>query len=452
MGGQIDVTCPVEWSHPLNQAVVDWWGSPSSPGWSGGRTLRDLVRGGKKPNDGVINGGAICRPGGPTGLGYITLDGTDDYISVAGPIRSYASGSASLSMNLWVKMLAAGIFPAGISLGIGDFLFLSYGSSLSPPRFLAPGASCDAAVSLTLNRWFMVTCTADFFGGTGIKIYINGELSGSSSSGYAATNFTTPQFGRRDDGYYANAQLSDISYRFGPQKNGLLSPSEVRQLYDQSRRGHPDTLRRLSTRRHFLAERAGGGGGANYPLTADAGAFSLTGQTATLKRAASMPAAAGGVTLAGQPASLTVGRRLLADAGSYALTGQAATLLKGRTIPADPGTLAASGQDAGLRVARLLPSTAGSFALSGQAATLLKGRTLTVAAGSLALSGQAASLRAGRLLAAGAGAFALTGQAAALTHSGGTAAPRALAGRWAAPSRSSPWDSPARAATWEAGE
>lgn len=107
-----------------------------------------------------------------------------------------------------------------------------------------------------------------------------------------------------------------------------------------------------------------------YTLTADAGAFSLSGQAATLR----------------------IDRRLTADAGAFALTGQAAGLLKVRTLVADAGAFSLSGQPASLIVSRKLTAAAGSFALSGQDVTFNKGFRLVAAPGVFTITGFAAGL------------------------------------------------------------
>jgi hypothetical protein len=76
--GFIDTACPVDWAHPLNRGLVADWTILPIPGWRGGLTLRDLVRGGRRPNDGTLTagptwGGAKGRPGG---FGSLNTNGT----------------------------------------------------------------------------------------------------------------------------------------------------------------------------------------------------------------------------------------------------------------------------------------------------------------------------------------------------------------------------------------
>lgn len=138
---------------------------------------------------------------------------------------------------------------------------------------------------------------------------------------------------------------------------------------------------------------AAGGGPTDYPITAGAGSYTLTGTAATLK----------------------VGRKVAAASGSYALTGTAATLKLGKTIAAAAGSYSLTGQPATLRRTRLLGAGSGSYALSGTAATLKATKLVAANGGTYTLTGTAATLRAGRVVAAAAGAYTLTGQPATLT-------------------------------------
>lgn len=142
--------------------------------------------------------------------------------------------------------------------------------------------------------------------------------------------------------------------------------------------------------------------------------------------------------------SLTVALRpapnaytLTAQAGSYTLTGQSATLSRNRTLTASAGSYSLTGQSAVITHALAvtgytLTAQAGSYAVTGQSATLTKGRVLTAQAGSYAQTGQSAILKRGRLIAAQAGAYTVNGSSATLSNSGEAAttqeAPRRHAG------------------------
>jgi len=64
-------------------------------------------------------------------------------------------------------------------------------------------------------------------------------------------------------------------------------------------------------------------------LVSGAGAFALTGKSATLRLQRVLTASVGSFALTGKDATLLKGKVLIASAGSFTLTGQAATFLAG---------------------------------------------------------------------------------------------------------------------------
>lgn len=91
-----------------------------------------------------------------------------------------------------------------------------------------------------------------------------------------------------------------------------------------------------------------------YTLTAQAGAYTYSGQTAILTRSRLLTASAGAYVYSGQNAILQRSRLITALAGAYGYAGQDATITK-----ATPG-------------AYTLTALAGSYSYSGQAATITK--------------------------------------------------------------------------------
>lgn len=183
------------------------------------------------------------------------------------------------------------------------------------------------------------------------------------------------------------------------------------------------------------------GGGGGYTITADGGAYALTGATAALRagrrltasagaytitgadalRDFSMVAAAGSYAFTGAVAALSHGYRLTAAGGSYALTGAAAGLKAGRKIAAAAGSYTLTGAAATLTYTPagadpVLTADAGTYTLTGAAVGFAVAHKVSTAGGTYAFTGAAAALRVGRVLAAGGGAYALTGADATLTY------------------------------------
>lgn len=179
---------------------------------------------------------------------------------------------------------------------------------------------------------------------------------------------------------------------------------------------------------------------ASRRVTAQAGAYALGGGSATLAAARRIAALAGAFTLAGGAAGLRASRRIVGGAGAFALTGGAAGLLRALRVTGSAGSFALTGgavglqrqlrvtaqtgafvltgNDATLTVVSvfILTAEAGAYSLTGNNAGLRAGRRIVGGAGAYTLGGGAAGLRAGRRLVAAAGAFALTGNDATLTY------------------------------------
>lgn len=133
----------------------------------------------------------------------------------------------------------------------------------------------------------------------------------------------------------------------------------------------------------------------HYTLTAEAGSYSKTGQSAGLKAARKIPAGAGSYSLAGQSAVLKAARKVVAGAGSYSLTGQLATLRAARRLAAAPDSYALTGQAVDLKLARKIAAGAGSYALTGQEVVLRAIRKMAAEGGSYVLTGMDANLAIG---------------------------------------------------------
>jgi hypothetical protein len=155
-----------------------------------------------------------------------------------------------------------------------------------------------------------------------------------------------------------------------------------------------------------------------FSLTASAGAYTLTGQAATLKAGRKVAAGAGAFSLTGQAATLKRGLKTSASTGSFALTGQAAALKATRTLSASSGAFTFTGQAATLKYGSgyRLAVDPGVFALTGQPITARAARKLSASGASYSLTGQAATLSRDHRLSAGSGAYSLTGQDAAFTY------------------------------------
>lgn len=86
------------------------------------------------------------------------------------------------------------------------------------------------------------------------------------------------------------------------------------------------------------------GSSGSYTLTANAGSYLVTGQTATISRNRVLNCLAGSYSVTGQSVTISKNRVLNVSAGSYAVTGQSATVTKGRQLTAQSGSYLVTGQ------------------------------------------------------------------------------------------------------------
>lgn len=136
-----------------------------------------------------------------------------------------------------------------------------------------------------------------------------------------------------------------------------------------------------------LGRRALGQISTDVAVSAEAGAFTLTGQAAGLS--AAIIGGTGAFTLTGQDAAFTISANypLTADAGTFTLSGQDATLVYGRVIPfvVEPGAFVLSGGAATFAIT--MPAGAGVFVLTGQDTRRLL--ALSAGRGAFSLAGSA---------------------------------------------------------------
>jgi hypothetical protein len=147
-------------------------------------------------------------------------------------------------------------------------------------------------------------------------------------------------------------------------------------------------------------------GQVNYTLTCNAGAYTYSGQVATLTYTPgattinyTLTCANGSYSYTGVAASLKVAHRLTCNVGAYTYTGIVASLNVAHRLTCAVGAYAYTGVAASLKVVHSLTCNAGSYSYVG------KDATLTYSAGSTAYS-----------LACNVGSYAYTGQVATLTY------------------------------------
>lgn len=261
-GPTLDPACPIEWGHPLNRGLLSDWTPGPLPGWSGGLTIRDLVRGGRTPHDVTLTNGPTWA-GGPTpGSKSVLYDGSNDYGGLGTALAPFVTGPFAIEM--WLKPVAwptstgqyAGLIAKrsgfstlawewyynnpsdAVSQGTNDGLSWGSGNSLS-------NGTIGFGVKPALAVWSHIVLTRS---GDVYTVYLNGV-----SAATQTRSGTVP--GGTDQvvlGVLGSELVGTAAFHYSGSIGSArvydgraLSDAQVGALYQQRRRGSPDLYRWL---------------------------------------------------------------------------------------------------------------------------------------------------------------------------------------------------------------
>lgn len=131
--------------------------------------------------------------------------------------------------------------------------------------------------------------------------------------------------------------------------------------------------------------------------------------TYSVGSAYTLTASAGSYTLTGQSAGVLAARKITATGTAYAYTGQDATPRRTFILSASAGSYTLTGQSAGVLAARKITATSGSYTLTGDSPSLYRFPPLTASGGAFTLTGQSAALKVSRKITAASGSYAMAG-------------------------------------------
>lgn len=162
-----------------------------------------------------------------------------------------------------------------------------------------------------------------------------------------------------------------------------------------------------------------------YTLTAQGGAYTLAGGTASVLRSKKLIASGGSYSYTGASAVLTWAPLtnnyvLTALGGSYAYTGASVGISRNRKLTSNGGAYTVTGGTAALLRSKRLVTTGGAYVVTGASANVNRNRKLTVTAGSYSLSGSNATINRNRTLTAQGGTYTYTGQQITITYTAGS--------------------------------
>ena len=249
----IDLGNPVS-DHPLNYGLASWWmGLPNN---SGGSTLFDLVQTGR--NHGTLTNGPTWVPG-PSGFQGLSFSGTSGYVEL--PPGVNLTGEQSWVLDLRIESVPSSgndyqlIARDDVSSNRAiDFFIYNNDNGAYPAVFLfrdggsSPNSNAEnSSYFLSTGVWYQLAFT--YLPSTYLRLYSNGVLVRETTSSVISSIYNTGNrtyLGRRISGGNTgqlNGAMGNVR-----QYTRALSASEIYGIYEQSLRGHPDTLRWVSGR------------------------------------------------------------------------------------------------------------------------------------------------------------------------------------------------------------
>lgn len=245
-GGAIDLANPIT-DHPLNQGMVNWW---HPLGGEHGTVLFDR----RKKQDATLANGTLIV-GEPASKAMVFASGSSQYATFG----SYAPTANTVSV--WVLAKSGADQPIiyngsdMFNSAFWDWGWFIYFSSV----YWQTSASSATQTFITFqNVWkHLVIVRND--GGTA-RFYVDG-IQHSTNTGGTGTSNGPVRIGKAGSNYF-NGCIRDFRIY-----DRTLPADQVFALYSDGLRGLPNTLRRVPTRRWFLADLSAGSAGSGILYT-----------------------------------------------------------------------------------------------------------------------------------------------------------------------------------------
>lgn len=232
MSRTINYGQPINLQSPLNRGLVGWW--LALPQRMGGGRLLDLCKPG---NHGTLTNGPTWQSasGRPGGFGSLLLDATNDYVS----LTSQSLGTVH-SVAAWVNITTTG----GIFNGATYVEYMLYTDATNITYYVS-GGYAGAAAHGGLTGWHHIATTRN---GTAVEVFKNGVSLGTPTLlNNAAATLTGLGNTAGGGGTKFGGNIDDLRVA-----TRVWSADEIRQIYNDSRTGYPQTLCFLSTKTYFL--------------------------------------------------------------------------------------------------------------------------------------------------------------------------------------------------------
>jgi hypothetical protein len=341
--GDIDLSDPIEWDHPLSRAFVGLWLPTANR--AGSQTVYDLMR----ANDGAFAAASGALPSWQNGshdIPAVKFSGTN-YVNLP---RIHSGDTVTLWAWCYVS---AGMGNAAPLLQV-DYGGLAYRglqiSNTIPVQYgiISPGNQSRTFSGTTTASvgWHLICVTSN--GLADHKLYLDGRWEASSTTSYnnsMANYLDGTGIGGKPGTYGFYGAYSERVGAAGL-ANYALSGDAIRELYLQCSLGFPNLLRRQSTARWLVGSGGGGGVTGAASITLDAVTASGSAQVAVSGSVAvtlgTLTATATGTVAVGSTAAVTLDDLTASGVASVTVDATSAVTLDDLTETAT-GTVAASG-------------------------------------------------------------------------------------------------------------
>lgn len=230
----VDLGNPVS-DHTLNRGLVAWW-TPLK--LSGAGVSSFDVKGGRTAT--LLNGAGWRS--GPYGFAAMNFDGTDDYAACAQATELF-NPTAGLTVSCLLRATAIDRFLVDHANSAGTQGWAVRGSAHTGLFFHVNGVRTANGTAINDGSWYF--CAWTWVPSTSLTSYIHGRQDQQNTTAIPAsiTSASVPLWlgQRRSGGDYWPGSIADFRIY-----NRALAAAEVKDLYYQTMRGHPDTLRRYA--------------------------------------------------------------------------------------------------------------------------------------------------------------------------------------------------------------
>lgn len=180
------------------------------------------------------NNNGILTNGPTYSNGFISLDGTNDVISIASSTSNNVADNFTVCMWARVKSSSLSVILNKYSPGLRgwQFVFGDYVASFGGRNQTDDGYKAATAIgtSVSTNIWYFWSGVKS---GTSMSMYLNGGLGGTTAWTTAGDmSSVVPLYvsSENNSGLYSNADVSQISYY-----RRALTADEIKQIYDSTK-------------------------------------------------------------------------------------------------------------------------------------------------------------------------------------------------------------------------